>query len=605
MAHKANNFSITSIRTALTGGVSIIIILTSGLVGTISIWGGLDSAIKLTRRNQLIKNSELSKELKNFEESIIREASTLSQVIGRSAEKLEEKELIDILSAYSEHKESLSSITLVRRNRTNVWVGRWRGEVIHEINTELGEESWEIALNAAPNDQSEGFDDIYIEPSEGRPVITYTKHVANRRGDLIGTIYIDLGLKDLSQSLLAQQESSPQKTFVFNSKGLIIAHPLLREIKAYKKFKQIPNVQSLLDPVLLAIYNNISLGRKDIQDIEVDDMKWLVSIAINKNIGDNEWYLVSIIPQDAVLGPAIQQARFVTLISLFIMTLAIAYSQFIGRNITGSLEFLASSAGAIQKLKLNVKSHNRSFLDELKITEDAFISMGNSIGIFAKYVPKILVQKLIAIKSSGSSINAEEREVTILFTDIAGYTTISDGMAPAELATLLNEYFEILVSIILEHQGTIDKFIGDAIMVFWNAPDIQARHSDLAIKCALEIQKKILEFNRERAQNSLPPLKTRIGIHTGTVLAGEIGSSQRLNYTIVGDSVNTAARLEALGKDINETLCISGATKIKCHDVYVWKNVGNIVLRGRAGQTKVYTIKSSLNSIDGKKSLEG
>ena len=198
----------------------------------------------------------------------------------------------------------------------------------------------------------QGFDDIYIEPSEGRPVITYTKHVANRRGDLIGTLYIDLGLKDLSQSLLAQQESSPQKTFVFNSKGLIIAHPLLREIKAYKKFKQIPNVQSLLDPVLLAIYNNISLGRKDIQDIEVDDMKWLVSIAINKNIGDNEWYLVSIIPQDAVLGPAIQQARFVTLISLFIMTLAIAYSQFIGRNITGSLEFLASSAGAIQKLKL-------------------------------------------------------------------------------------------------------------------------------------------------------------------------------------------------------------------------------------------------------------
>ena len=192
--------------------------------------------------------------------------------------------------------------------------------------------------------------------------------------------------------------------------------------------------------------------------------------------------------------------------------------------------------------------------------------------------------------------------MTILFTDIAGYTTISDGMAPAELATLLNEYFEILVSIILEHHGTIDKFIGDAIMVFWNAPDFQSRHPDLSIKCALEIQKKILEFNQQRAQNKLPPLKTRIGIHTGTVLAGEIGSSQRMNYTIVGDSVNTAARLEALGKEINETLCISGTTKIQCQDLYAWESIGNIILRGRTEQTEVYTIKSSLNLIDSKDS---
>ena len=594
MAYKVNKFSITSIRTALTGGVSIIIILTSALVGTISIWGGLDSAVQLTRRNQSAKTSELSKELKNFEESIIREASTLSQVIGHSAEKLEEKEIIDILSAYSEHKENLTSITLVRKNRTYVWVGWWKGEVVYEIDGEMDEESWEIAVNAMPNDEWDGFfDDIYIEATEGRPVISYTKHLTNRQGIPIGTIYIDLGLKTLTNSLLAQQELNSQKTFVFNSKGSIIAHPSLREMNAYKKFEQVPNVQSLSDQVPLAIYNKISQGYKDIQDIEVAGIKWLVSVAINNNLGEHEWYAVSIIPEDVVLGPAIRQAKFVALISLVIMSFAIVYTQFIARNITSSLEFLASSAGAIQNLKLNIKSHSLSFLDELKITEEAFMSMGSSMDIFAKYVPRVLVQKLIQIKSSGSKINAEEREVTILFTDIEGYTTISDGMTPVELASLLNEYFEMLVSTILRHHGTIDKFIGDAIMVFWNAPDIQINHPDLSIKCALEIQQKVLEFNWQRAKDKLPPLKTRIGIHTGTVLAGEIGSSQRMNYTIVGDSVNTAARLEALGKDINETLCVSGATKIKCQDRYAWKNVGDIVLRGRTEQTEVYTIVSS------------
>ena len=195
------------------------------------------------------------------------------------------------------------------------------------------------------------------------------------------------------------------------------------------------------------------------------------------------------------------------------------------------------------------------------------------------------------LQASGSSIKAEEREVTILFTDIAGYTSISDGMEPSELAVLLNDYFELLVSVVSRHSGTVDKFIGDALMVFWNAPDLQTQHADLAIQCGLDIKRSIAAFNQKRLNRNKQPLETRIGIHTGTVLAGEIGSSQRLNYTIVGDSVNTAARLEALGKTVGETLCISGSTKSQAKGNYLWQEIDQIILRGRSTPTIVYTIK--------------
>ena len=473
MNYTENKFSITSIRSALTGGVTFMILITSGLVGAISILGGLDSAIRLTRRGQLDKTIELSRKLSYFSESIEREVSTLAKVIGRSATQLDETEIIDILSAYSLHKPSLTSITLVRKDRTNIWVGRWQGEVIYVVNTDLDVESYEIAINGQPGDGEEGFEDIYIEPSEGRPVITYTKHIVDKKNNAIGTIYLDLGLKTLSSSLSNQQDTSTQITFVFDSEGAIIAHPSLSEMKMFKTFSVVPSVENLKDPVVDSIFSALTSDKVDIKDINVMGEKWLISSAINNNFGDNEWYSVSAIPQSEILGPAITQSLFAGLISLLIMATAVAYIQYIGRSITSSLEFLATTAGSIQELKLDIRLEKNSFLDELKLTEKAFESMLNALHIFAKYVPSGLVKKLIQIDSSGSKIRAEEREVTILFTDIVGYTTISDGMSPTELATLLNEYFEILVSIVISNGGTVDKFIGDALMVFWNAPESQ------------------------------------------------------------------------------------------------------------------------------------
>ena len=591
MPNHSKAVSLTSIRFALTGGVTLCLFITASLIGSISIWGGLNSAIDLTRAAQRKKTEQLSDKLTTFANSLNQEAATISEVIGLSASDLKDSEIIDILSTYAKHKSTLTSITLVRKNRTNIWVGRWKGEVIHEINTELDEESYLYAINGKPNDGGEGFEEIYIEPSEGRPVITYTKHFSNSNGKPIGTIYIDLGLKTLSRSLANAEANTPEQTFIFDANGSVIAHQSLSDQEAYKTFDEVPHIKTVNDAVAEAIYNKVMNGNPSLMDITVDQKQWLISVSTNHNIGEEPWYSISAIPRDTVLGPAVMQAQIAAMCALVIMALSIVVSQLIGRSIVRSLEQLANAADSIEKLELEVKLPRQSYFDELKGTEKAFKSMVGGLEVFAKYVPSALVRRLMELQASGSSIKAEEREVTILFTDIVGYTSISDGMEPSQLAVLLNDYFELLVSVVSRHGGTVDKFIGDALMVFWNAPDLQAKHADLAIKCALDIKSSIAPFNEERLNKNKKPLETRIGIHTGTVLAGEIGSSERLNYTIVGDSVNTAARLEALGKTVGETLCISSSTKNQAKENYPWQEVDQIILRGRSTPTTVYTIK--------------
>ncbi len=586
-------FSLTSIRFVLTGGVTLCIVLVGGLVGGISIWGGMSSAMSLTRMAQVKQTMMLSEELTSFTNSLRQEAATISEVIGQSAFGLNNKEIITILSAYSEHKSSLTSITIVRKNRTNVWVGRWKGEVVHEVNTELAEEAYVYAIEGRPGDGGEGFEDIYIEPSEGRPVITYTKHFADQSNQPAGTLYLDLGLKTLSKSLSDIPGPDQEKIFIFDANGSAIAHPSLIKMEAYKTFRKVPHIGNLGDPVAKAIYQKISTGNFDMTDIKVGKEAWLVSIARNQDVGDSDWFAVSVIPRQVVLGPVLDRAKLVTFISLVIVVAAIIISQLVGRSIARPLGKLASAAAAVQELDLKLAVSELSYFDELRKTEKAFRAMLRSLDVFAKYVPSSLVRRLMQLQANGYSVIAEERKVTILFTDVVGYTSISDGMPPAELAALLNEYFEILVDKVIEHGGTVDKFIGDALMVFWNAPDHQPDHADRAIQAGLAIQEAVRGFNALRSAKGLMPLETRIGMHTGLVLAGEIGSTERMNYTIVGDAVNTAARLESLGKSVGQMLCISSSTKDEAHGIYQWQEVDRIILRGRSDQTLVYTIKDA------------
>ena len=577
-----------SVRFILTGGVALFVTIVGGLVGGISILGGITSALELTRSAQNQQTKRLVEEVVDFTQIIEQDAYTIAQVLSMNTAQFHSNNVISVLESFANNKEYLNSITVQPKNGKSVWVGEWKGEIESEtwISTK---EDMEIELASYSDDNWEGFEDIYIEPEERRPVITYTKRL-KRDDKSFANLYIDLGLTTLSSTLSKNQGIDNQSIFVFDRRGAVIAHPSMIGQDPNKVYERLPMILELGDPVAESVYLKIINGKVDFQDLNVAGKNWLVSIAEIQDLGDTAWYAVSAVPRQVILGPMINRAIFVGLLGVLILFVSISISWLVGRSISKPLSRLAHAAEAVKTLRIEMPTGKLSYFKELNSMEQAFRAMLQGLEVFVKYVPKNLVLQLIQLESKGFNVKAEERDMSILFTDVAGYTTISDGMNPSELAQLLNNYFETLVIPITSNYGTVDKFIGDALMAFWNAPDKQDNHADLAIKSALEIRKAIHLFNKDRISKGQKPLITRIGIHTGRVLVGNIGTSQRMNYTIVGDAVNIASRLEGLGKEIGETLCISHETRIAALNSYEWREVKRITLRGCKNETLVYTI---------------
>ncbi|MFZ4382023.1 MAG: adenylate/guanylate cyclase domain-containing protein, partial [Sandarakinorhabdus sp.] len=200
-------------------------------------------------------------------------------------------------------------------------------------------------------------------------------------------------------------------------------------------------------------------------------------------------------------------------------------------------------------------------------------------GAFSRYVSPAVVDQLVD-DPNALSIKGDRREVTFIFTDIASFTTLSEGLTSEALSEVLNAYLDGACTIILKHQGTIDKFIGDAIMAIFNAPIAQSDHAERAVKCALELDVYAEDFRKKQNAAGIPIGVTRIGIHTGFATVGNFGSSSRMDFTALGDTVNTAARTEGVNKYFGTRICVTEETVSECPNLK-FRPIGDVVLKGK------------------------
>jgi adenylate cyclase len=209
--------------------------------------------------------------------------------------------------------------------------------------------------------------------------------------------------------------------------------------------------------------------------------------------------------------------------------------------------------------------------------------------MFSTYVDPSVVDELVA-NPQKLVLGGKREELTVLFSDIEGFTTMSQGMQPEEIVTLLNEYLSSMSAVIFRHAGTLDKYEGDAVMAFWGAPVPQADHPLRACRAALDMQEAAARLNGQWKERGRPQLRTRIGINTGTMVVGNLGGERKFDYTVIGDSVNLASRLEGANKEYGTRIMVSEQTYEAVRADILGRQIDRIAVVGRSRPVVAYEL---------------
>jgi adenylate cyclase len=414
-------------------------------------------------------------------------------------------------------------------------------------------------------------------------------------GRLAGLLFAAVGLKTMVDYVDELSTRVGQPVFVLQGRSRVVAVPGLDPSIAGPD-RPLPLLTEAGDPVLATMWD----GSTEIVEIfdqgvrgsarlvSANDVEWVVLYREIVGFGNEPWIVGTYLPA-SVAGAEIRRLWHALLLSLGCLLAAVAATFWLGRRMARPVERLAQAAGHIQKLELDaVGELPRSYIKELDQAARAFNAMRNGLSWFETYVPRRLVSQLMA-NPSPDVVASREIEVTVLFTDIVGFSRLAEQLDASHAASLLNQHFELLAGCVGETDGTVDKFLGDGMMAFWGAPMPQPDHAARAVRAALLIR------DRLRGIDGFPPLRLRLGLHTGLALVGNIGARDRLNYTLVGDTVNVTQRLEQLGKEIAPAdpivILASAATATYAEGLCTVEPLGLRQLRGRDETVEVFRLR--------------
>ncbi|HET7770273.1 MAG TPA: adenylate/guanylate cyclase domain-containing protein [Chloroflexota bacterium] len=215
-------------------------------------------------------------------------------------------------------------------------------------------------------------------------------------------------------------------------------------------------------------------------------------------------------------------------------------------------------------------------------------------GVMGKYLSPAVMHEVLK-DPDGLKLGGEKREMSVLFSDIRGFTSVSEKMDPQELVHFLNEYLTEMTNIVFEHQGVLDKYMGDAIMAFWGAPTHQPDHAEQACRTAFHMMRRLRELQPGWSERGLPPLNIGVGVNTGFMTAGNVGSKMRFDYTVMGDSVNLGSRLEGVNKEYGTNIIISDGTYQHIQDKFAVRFLDLIAVKGKKEPTAIYELIAPLD----------
>lgn len=451
--------------------------------------------------------------------------------------------------------------------------------------------------------------------SQNVPGFTFCSPLSAARGISAGAVCVDITLGDLALFIGSVKVGETGRAFIADKNLKVLAAPQQdRASLAYTASPESTELKSLTafgHEEFNAAYLAMNKKLKKLQK----NKRWLKTrkpFYFDFKHGGNryvgiftqfprytglDWQAGVIIPEDEFFYFVRRNTRIVMAASTVLVLLAVVLGYIFSRRLSRPLNELADEMDKIQNFDLTSGKAIVSSITDVDNMVMSFYKMRQGLRSFGKFVPADIVRQLIA-QEGDAHLQGEKRQLTVHFSDIEGFTTVSESIPPEQLVELLAEYLGEMSRIIAEENGTVDKYIGDAVMAFWGAPQPVADHAHRAARAALRCQKRLAELEKKWQAEGKPIFRARIGLNTGDIIVGNMGSAERLNYTVIGDAVNLASRLEGINKYYGTRIIVGETTQKLIADTYATRLLDFVAVKGKSEAIRIYELVSEKHAID-------
>lgn len=443
------------------------------------------------------------------------------------------------------------------------------------------------------NEPKAYWSNVYVFTSTKLPGITASFPIIDPRTNKIRTVVgCDISLESMSDFLSKQKISENSIVFIVNEKDEIVAHPQASKTYVIDKISgkaHSAKVNQLGTSWISDAYTHHKKTGQYKFVTTTNNITYQSVFTDFPSSFEKKWKIVTILPEKDLIGSVNETLVQTLILSGVILAISIGIVAFISIRFSKPIILLSKETELIRDFNLDKVVGVKSHFHEINLLNESILGMKTGLQAFKKFVPSDLVRLLIQTGKEAKP-GGEKKELSIMFSDIEGFTSISEKLPPEQLMIFLSDYMDELTKIIKTYSGTIDKFIGDAIMTFWGAPVELPNSPYLACQAAYDCQKKLVELNEKWKAEGKPVMNTRFGIHSGEMIVGNLGSEERLNYTVIGDSVNLGARLESVNKLYGTNIIISESTYKQVSDKFYCRFLDMVAVKGKSKGVKIYEL---------------
>lgn len=433
---------------------------------------------------------------------------------------------------------------------------------------------------------------LHVFSSVGRPGLTLSRQLATDDGQVMAVFGADLSTATLSRVLAEHRVGENGVVFILDSDQRLLGHPEPERALIQEGAElQVMRAVDFPDPVLAGAVKrrNEGAGDRFRAALGPDGDGYLVTFTHLPEEFGKDWTIGVIAAERDFVGPLRRASIRIVVIGIAFLLLSSLAVVWVSRLLTKPIQALTRETEQVRQLHLEGEVKISSAVVEIQTLSEAVATMKTALRSFAAYVPKGIVKGIVA-SGIGTAIGGERRQLTILFSDIAGFTRTSEDLPPEDLLRQLSVYLEAISGAIGAHDGTIDKFIGDAVMALWNAPQRDADHIANACRALLACRTAIAQVNADLVAANQQPLPTRFGLHSGSAVVGNVGCRDRMQYTAMGAAVNLASRVEALNKRFGTEMLVTGSVEDAVNDRFVFRPLGPVVASGTSGAVLLYEL---------------